>query len=71
MNRLKELVERLHSEGKTEIPEEYIAGSIDLFIVEPWKVTGSEHEIYMEIIGPGNSTGVQQTISQTIVWMNE
>ncbi len=57
--------------GKTEIPEEYIAGSIDLFIVEPWKVTGSEHEIYMEIIGPGNSTGVQQTISQTIVWMNE
>lgn len=57
--------------GKTDIPDEYVAGTIDLFIVEPWKVSGSEHEIYMEIIGPGEATGVQQTVARTIVWLNE
>lgn len=57
--------------GKTTIKPEFIIGSIDLFLVEPWVVKGSEHEIYMEIIGPGEASGFDDTVAETIVWLNE
>jgi hypothetical protein len=43
--------------GKTDIPNEAILGTIEVFLVEPWKVNaGGGHEIYTEIIGPGGAT---------------
>lgn len=57
--------------GNTTIKPEFIIGSIDLFLVEPWVVKGAEHEIYMEIIGPGEASGFEDTVKETIVWLNE
>ncbi len=57
--------------GNTDINPDFIVGEIDLFINEPWIVKGGEHEIYMEIIGPGEATGFEDAVAETIVWLNE
>ena len=57
--------------GNTTINPEFIMGEIELFLVEPWVVKGGEHEIYVEIIGPGEATGFEEQIAETIVWLNE
>lgn len=41
--------------GKTEIPISAIQGTMEVFLMEPWKVNGGVHEISTEIIGPGGA----------------
>jgi hypothetical protein len=41
--------------GKTEIPVSAIQGTMEVFLLEPWKVVGGVHEISTEIIGPGGA----------------
>jgi hypothetical protein len=41
--------------GKTEIPVSAIQGTMEVFLLEPWKVNGGVHEISTEIIGPGGA----------------
>ncbi len=57
--------------GNTIINPDFVMGKIELFLVEPWVVKGGQHEIYVEIIGPGNSSGFEKTVAETIVWLNE
>ena len=57
--------------GNTTINPDFIVGEIEFFLVEPWVVKGGEHEIYVEIIGPGEATGFEEQIAETIVWLNE
>jgi hypothetical protein len=42
-------------QGKTEIPVSAIDGTMEVFLLEPWKVNGGVHEISTEIIGPGGA----------------
>ena len=42
-------------QGKTEIPVSAIQGTMEVFLMEPWKVNGGVHEISTEIIGPGGA----------------
>jgi hypothetical protein len=45
-------------------------GTIEVFLVEPWKVnSGGGHEIYTEIIGPGDSVG-GDSLPPTKKWVN-
>ncbi len=57
--------------GNATIDSDFIVGEIELFINEPWIVKFGEHEIYVEIIGPGEATGFNNAVAETIVWLNE
>jgi hypothetical protein len=57
--------------GNTTIKPEFIIGEIELFLVEPWVVKGGDHEIYVEVIGPGEASGFENTVQETIVWIVE
>jgi hypothetical protein len=55
--------------GKTKGIE--AEGFMDVFLLEPWKDDGTNHEIYMEIIGPAVNQNHNKTPDRNIVQLYE
>jgi len=58
--------------GNLPVPKSLIKGSIDLFVVEEWKFSaGGDHDLYVEIIGPGEDSGLDMELNKQWVVLKE
>ena len=57
--------------GKIPVPKSLIKGSIDMFVVDEWTFGGGSHDLYVEIIGPGDDSGLLSELSKQWVTLKE
>jgi Flp pilus assembly protein TadG len=59
------------SSGNFNVPDETIIGSVKFFVVEPWSFGGGDHDIYVELIGPGEKDELDKKAKKNIVQLYE